>query len=85
MLPLLERSQPTGNQHDLNCACLQNQHDLSQLAGGLEDTPFWKGIMLASCCGVVQLNDESCTPNKRVWCILEVSQHYIGGSIKLIR
>ena len=51
---------------------LQNQHDLSQLAGGLRQTPFWLAIQLPSCVGVVQTMDSECTPPRRIWCVLEV-------------
>ena len=57
------------------CAFLQNQHDLSQLAGGLRQTPFWLAIQLPSCVGVVQAMDSKCTPPRRIWCVLEVCIH----------
>ena len=53
--------------------CLQNQHDLRELAGGLRTTPFWKAIAADSCAGAVQVVDGKCTPPKRIWCVLEVS------------
>ena len=52
--------------------CLQNQHDLRELAGGLRTTPFWKAIAADSCVGAVQVMDGKCTPPKRIWCVLEV-------------
>ena len=52
--------------------CLQNQHDLRELAGGLRTTPFWKAIGADSCKGVIQVMDNKCTPPTRVWCVLEV-------------
>lgn len=55
------------------CTLANNQHDLSQLAGALKDTPFWKAIAHPSCKGVVQLMDLRCTPPKRIWCVLEVT------------
>ena len=57
------------------CGLLQNQHDLSQLAGGLRQTPFWLAIQLPSCVGVVQAMDSKCTPPRRIWCVLEVCIH----------
>lgn len=54
------------------CTLANNQHDLSELAGGLSDTPFWKAIALKSCIGMVQLMDEACTPPRRIWCVLEI-------------
>ena len=51
---------------------LQNQHDLSQLAGGLDQTPFGRSVSLNSCKGVLQVLDALCTPYRRVWCILEL-------------
>jgi len=52
--------------------CLQNQHDLRELGGGLRTTPFWKAIAADSCVGAVQVVDGKCTPPTRVWCVLEV-------------
>ena len=48
---------------------LQNQHDVG-LDCDLRETPFWRGIALRSCVGVLQLLDALCTPYRRIWCIL---------------
>ena len=58
-------------------ACLQNQHDLRELGGGLHTTPFWKAIAANSCVGAVQVMDNKCTPPTRVWCVLEVQPHVV--------
>jgi len=52
--------------------CGSNQHDLGELGGSVEQTPFWRAIACDSCLGVVQVMDDDCTPHTRVWCILEV-------------
>ena len=57
--------------------CLQNQHDLRELGGGLRTTPFWKAIAADSCEGVIQVMDNKCTPPTRVWCVLEVQPHVV--------
>ena len=62
------------------CGC-SNQHDLGELGGSVEQTPFWKAIASDSCLGVVQIMDKECTPHTRVWCILEVCGLCDGGRV----
>merc|ERR1712166_879330 len=54
------------------CTLANNQWELGELGGSLEDTPFWRAIGLCTCLGVVQVMDAMCTPHKRVWCIMEL-------------
>ena len=48
---------------------MQNQHDLSELAASLEESPFWQALCLPECIGMVQIMDKECTPHKRIWCV----------------
>ena len=55
------------------CVCARcstfanNQHHLDELAGSVTETPFYKAIASESCCGIVALMDEDCTPFTRIW------------------
>mmetsp|Transcript_54871 Transcript_54871/g.117753 ORF Transcript_54871/g.117753 Transcript_54871/m.117753 type:complete len:632 (-) Transcript_54871:42-1937(-) len=54
------------------CTFANNQHNLAELSGGLEDTPFVKAIMHPNCVGTVALMDADATTLKRIWCVLEL-------------
>ena len=62
---------------------LQNQHDVG-LDCDLRDTPFWRGIALKSCVGVLQLLDALCHVYSRIWCILEVSKYRPRVEFRLV-
>jgi ankyrin repeat protein len=53
------------------CTFANNQQDLSELGGGLTDTPFVKVILSPVCQGTVVVFDRKLTPFKRIWCVLE--------------
>lgn len=53
------------------CTFANNQHDLQELCGRLEDTPFVKAIRLESCRGTVALLDSQISTFERIWCVLE--------------
>jgi len=53
------------------CTFANNQHDLSDLAGSLPDTPFVKAITSKHCQGTLTLLDYEATTFQRVWCVLE--------------
>uniref|UniRef100_A0A7S2M8I7 Uncharacterized protein n=1 Tax=Zooxanthella nutricula TaxID=1333877 RepID=A0A7S2M8I7_9DINO len=53
------------------CTFANNQHNLSQLAGALEETPFFKVITADSCRGTVAMVCGSAALFKRVWCLYE--------------
>jgi hypothetical protein len=55
------------------CTFANNQHDLSELGGGIEDTPFVKVLRDPQCEGTVVLLNPDCTPFERMWCVLELS------------
>lgn len=54
------------------CTLANRQHDLSELSGTLESTPFYRAIQSNSCRGVVAvMGDERCVLFERVWCCFE--------------
>mmetsp|Transcript_15843 Transcript_15843/g.28899 ORF Transcript_15843/g.28899 Transcript_15843/m.28899 type:complete len:716 (+) Transcript_15843:27-2174(+) len=53
------------------CTFANNQHDLSELAGSLNDTPFVKAILSPTCVGTVTLLDYEVNTLRRMWCVLE--------------
>jgi len=53
------------------CTFANNQHDLRDLGGRVEDTPFYKAIMNPACMGTVVILDPDATPFQRIWCVLE--------------
>lgn len=54
------------------CTFANRQHNLSDLAGGIMDTPFVKCLNSEACVGTILVLDGNCTPFSRVWCILEL-------------
>lgn len=54
------------------CTFANNQWDLGELGGKLQDTPFHIAIMSIGCEGVVMVLDSACTPFTRSWCGLEL-------------
>ena len=53
------------------CTFANNQHDLSELQGDLQSTPFYKVIRLQGCLGTVAILDSKTLPFTRIWCVLE--------------
>ena len=60
------------------------EHNIEDLGGTLENTPFWKAIESRNCVGVVQLMDEKLTPLSRVWCILVGCGVHSGCMIAIV-
>lgn len=53
------------------CTFANNQHDLSELGGSLQETPFVKAILASKCMGTLTLLDHHVTTFERIWCVLE--------------
>eukprot|EP00927_Polykrikos_kofoidii_P079088 TRINITY_DN75877_c0_g1_i1.p1 TRINITY_DN75877_c0_g1~~TRINITY_DN75877_c0_g1_i1.p1 ORF type:complete len:805 (-),score=136.64 TRINITY_DN75877_c0_g1_i1:45-2348(-) len=53
------------------CTFANNQHDLSELAGELDETPFVRAILSRNCVGTIALLDQKVTTFERIWCVLE--------------
>jgi len=53
------------------CTFANNQHNLGELDGNVLGTPFARAIRCTTCIGTVLLCDQKCTPQKRIWCVLE--------------
>lgn len=53
------------------CLFALNQHDLSDLEGELEQTPFFQALISDTCQGTVVLLDADATPFRRIWCLFE--------------
>ena len=54
------------------CTLANNQWDLGNLGGRVQDTPFYLAIISKGCRGILLLLDSKCTPMSRCWCILEI-------------
>lgn len=67
---LSERQLPSATAYWI-CTFANNQHDLSELASSLKETPFVKAIMSKECVGTVAICDSNVTTLQRVWCCLE--------------
>jgi hypothetical protein len=53
------------------CTFANNQHNLAELKGSLEETPFVKAILSSQCEGTVALFDGEASTLQRSWCVLE--------------
>eukprot|EP00930_Biecheleria_cincta_P097031 TRINITY_DN88778_c0_g1_i1.p1 TRINITY_DN88778_c0_g1~~TRINITY_DN88778_c0_g1_i1.p1 ORF type:complete len:652 (-),score=118.11 TRINITY_DN88778_c0_g1_i1:385-2301(-) len=67
---LVERQLPSATAYWI-CTFANNQHDLSELASSLKETPFVKAIMSKECAGTLAICDANVTTLRRVWCCLE--------------
>merc|ERR1719265_1969514 len=56
------------------CTFANNQHDLSELSGGMAGTPFLKVIRSTACLGTVVLLDPNAAAFGRAWCVLELHE-----------
>mmetsp|Transcript_47559 Transcript_47559/g.113051 ORF Transcript_47559/g.113051 Transcript_47559/m.113051 type:complete len:705 (-) Transcript_47559:33-2147(-) len=65
-----ERKVPSSSAYWM-CTFANNQHDLGELSGNLDETPFIRVLRSKTCRGTVALMDRDATPFRRIWCILE--------------
>jgi len=65
------------------CTFANNQHQLDELGGSLDDTPFAKAIRDPHCVGTCAIFDSNATTFTRIWCILE--GHYSTMDVKNIK